>query len=276
MSFLEGLPEAECVTGNLFPIALAHLAAQPLPAETRAAIERGLRGTLRDYADSAVYRSRAGALRKWWLASRRPRDLRAAARGSRVERVLVYKEPFLSFAPELAFDALPGSRLIYLVRDGRDVADSMVRKYDVLSDEKLATLETNEAPLGRRHGDIYVPWWVAAGEEQAFAEADQYVRGIWLWSEMNIRCQRLLERPDAAASGRILTVRYEELMADPLAQGQAVIEHLGMTMSGRARQRLERAHGRSLGIHRGRDAASVGRAESVAAAQLRRLGYQPA
>ncbi len=276
MGVLDALPEAECVTGNLFPIAFAHLAAQPLPAETREVVARGLRGAFRDYADSAVYHSRLAALRKWWVASRRPGELRAAAEGGRAERVLVYKEPFLSFAPELAFDALPGSRLIYLVRDGRDVADSMVRKYDTLSDRKLASLETNEAPIGKRYGEICIPWWVESGEERAFAEADQYGRAIWLWSEMNARCQRFLERADVRGSGRVLTVRYEELMADPAGRGRALVEYLGMRMNGRARRRLEQAHTRSLGIHRSRDPASVRLAERVAAGQLSRLGYEPA
>lgn len=276
MGVLDAIPAVESVSGNLFPIAIAHLAAQPLPAESREAIERGLRGALRDYADSAVYRSRAGALRKWWVAGGRPGRLSAAARGERGERLLAYKEPFFSLAPDLAFDALPESRLVYLVRDGRDVADSMVRKYDTLSDQKLADLENNEAPLGRRHGERFVPWWVAAGEEDAFAAADQYVRAIWLWREMNARCQALLERADVQASGRVLTVRYEELMADPVGQGRRLADHLGVDLGKPAQRRLEAAHQRSLGIHRRRDAASVRLAEQLAAGQLSRLGYGPA
>ncbi|HVO55184.1 MAG TPA: sulfotransferase [Solirubrobacterales bacterium] len=274
MTVVDALPEAEGVTGNLFPIALAHLAARPLPQETREALERGLRGALRDYADSAVYRSRWAAMRKWWLASRRPGELPAAARGQRRETTLVYKEPFLAFAPDLAFDALPESRLVYLVRDGRDVADSLVRKYDTLSDAKLAGFETNEAPLGRSLDGLCIPWWVEPGEEAAFAAADQYVRSIWMWREMNARCQRFLERPDVRASGRVLTVRYEELMADPVGRGQEVAEHLGVRLGARARRRLEEAHGRSLGIHRRRDAASVRAAETLASGQLSRLGYE--
>ena len=274
MGVLDALPEAECVTGNLFPIAIAHLAAQPLPAETLQTIERGFRGALGDYADDALYRSRSAALRKWWVASRRLGALRSAARGARGERVLVYKEPFLSFSPQLAFDALPASRLVYLVRDGRDVADSLLRKYDVLSNAKLGGLETNEAPIGRRYGEIHVPWWVEEGEEDAFAAADQFGRAIWMWSEMNARCQDFLERPEVKRSGRVLAVRYEELMATPVEQGEALAEHLGMRLTGHARRRLEEAHVRSLGIHRKRDAASVRRAEEIAGEQLGRLRYE--
>jgi hypothetical protein len=275
MSVLEALPEAECVTGNLWPIALAHLAAQPLPDETRSLLERSMRGAFRDYMASAVYASRPAALRKWWTASRDPRGLRDAARGIRHERVLVYKEPFLSFSPDLAFDALPGCRMIYLVRDGRDVADSMIRKYDILTDGRLASQENNEAPLGRRVGDLYVPWWVESGREETFLGADPYVRAIWMWSELNRRCERFLARPDVRDSGRVLEVRYERLMADPVGEGEALIEHLGMRIGKRAKARLEEGHLRSHGIHRRRDAAQVELAEEVAGGQLRRLGYAP-
>ena len=273
MGVLDALDEAECVTGNLFPIPMLHLAAQPLPAETEGVIERSFAGAMRDYAESAAYRSRLAALRKWWAASRRPSALAPALRGERRERVLVYKEPFLAFAPQLAFDALPESRIVYLVRDGRDVADSLLRKYDVLSDAKLAGLDSNEAPIGRRHGEIFVPWWVSAGEEEAFAAADQFVRAAWMWREMNARCEALLARPEVQESGRVLIVVYEELMADPVPQGRALIEHLGMRTTRRAERRLAEGHTRSFGIHRGREESSIRGAEQVAAPQLSRFGY---
>jgi hypothetical protein len=273
MSVLDALPEAECVTGNLFPTPLIHLAAQEPPPETADLLARSFRGAVRDFIGSASYRSRTAALRKWWVADRGAAGLRAAARGERRERVVVYKEPFLSFAPSFAYSTFPTSRLIYLLRDGRDVADSMVRKYDILSDARLADLETNEAPLGRRHGKLMIPWWVEAGEEERFVAADQFGRAIWMWAAMASRSQAFVESPEVVRSGRILTVRYEELMADPPGQGAKLIEHLGMTVGRQARRRLAAAHGRSVGIHARRDPESVRRAEEIAGAQLRRCGY---
>lgn len=273
MSVLDALPEAECVTGNLFPTPLIHLAAQEPPPETEDLLARSFRGAVRDFIGSASYRSRAAALRKWWVADRGPVGLRAAVRGERHERVIVYKEPFLSFAPRFAYEAFPESKLVYLLRDGRDVADSMVRKYDILSDAKLATLESNEAPLGRRRGKLMIPWWVGPGEEEKFVASDQFGRAIWMWAAMARRSQIFIESPEVVASGRILTVRYEELMADPPGQGEALIEHLGMRVGRRARHRLAAAHGRSVGIHARRDAESVRRAEAIAGDQLRRCGY---
>lgn len=276
MEVLDTLGEAECVTGNLFPTALLHLAAMPQPAETLEVVERGLRGGLRDYLASSAYNSRAGSLRKWWAASRDPRDFREALSGRRRERVLVYKEPFISFCPEVVWDALPDARFLYLVRDGRDVADSLLRKYDVLSDTGLADVESNETPIVRRSGELLVPWWVESGAEQAFIEADQYVRAIWMWSAMVSRAQDFLERPDVQASGRVLTVRYEDLVADPLGQGSALIDFLGMRMGPRTIEALGDGHQGSLGIHRKRPPATIAHAEEVAATALRRSGYEVA
>lgn len=273
MSVLNGHPALECVSGNLLPVGIAHLAAQELPDEVRDALERSFRGALDDYLTTSLYHARSAALRKWWAASRRPSTLALALKGGRVEETLVYKEPFLAFAPEFAYNALPDARLLYIVRDGRDVADSLVRSYDVLSDEKLTGLETNEVHIGRRVGGLYVPWWVGDSETAAFLDATPYVRSVWMWREMLRRCRDFFNRPDVAASGRVLHIRYEELIEHPLAQGQVILEHLGQQLTPMIRKRLLGAHPRSVGIHGGREQAELAVAERLAGAELQALGY---
>jgi hypothetical protein len=274
MGFLDAHPQAECVSGNLLPVGIAHLAAQSLPDYAGAALQRSFRCALVDYLESGAYNSRAAALRKWWAASRRPGGLRPAVRGRRREELLVYKEPFLAFAPQLAYDALPEARLIWIHRDGRDVADSLVRSYDVLSDDKLAGLESNEAMIGRRIGELFLPWWVAEEDDAEFFAATPYVRAIWMWREMARRCTALMERPDVLASGRVLRVRYEELMRDPFGQGEAIVRHLGLPLTPRMRKRLQSAHTHSIAIHDRRTQEELAAAERLAGAELVALGYR--
>ena len=266
-------PALECVSGNLLPVGIAHLAAQDLPEDFRDALQRSFRGALADYLTTSLYHSRSAALRKWWAASRRPSGLASAIEGRRVERMLVYKEPFLAFAPELAYGSLPHARLVYIYRDGRDVADSLVRTYDVLSDRKLADLESNEVQLGRRVGELYVPWWVGDSESEPFLRTSPYLRAVWMWREMVRRCRDFFARPDVAASGRVLQVRYEDLIGDPVPQGQAIAEHLGAQLTPRMRRRLLSAHPRSVGIHGRREQAELAEAERLAGAELEALGY---
>jgi len=275
MGALEALPAAECVSGNLLPVGVVHLAAQDLATDVRELLQRSFAGAFVDYLDSSAYRARAPALRKWWISGHRPAALRAAAQGRRLESILVYKEPFLAFVPELAYEAFPDARLIYLLRDGRDVADSLVRSYDVLSDEKLRGLASNEVMLGRALGDLYIPWWVEEGKERAFLDASQYARAVWMWREMVRRCRRFLDRADVIAAGRVLTVRYEALVSDPLAQGDAIAAHLGQQLGAAARARLGTAHARSVGNHTRRAGAEVLEAERLAGVELEALGYTP-
>ncbi|HSZ14982.1 MAG TPA: sulfotransferase [Solirubrobacteraceae bacterium] len=273
MAFLDALPEAECVSGNLLPVGIAHLAAQELPQDVREVLQRSFRCSLTDYLESGAYLARSAALRKWWVSDRRARGLRAAARSTRTQELLIYKEPFFAFAPELPYAALADAPLIYIYRDGRDVANSLVRSYDVLTDAKLAGLESNEALIGRRAGELYVPWWVAEGEESAFLRSSPYVRAIWMWREMVSRSERFFERPEALASGRVLRVRYEDLVARPLEQGEAIAAHLGQRLTARMREQLQRAHPRSIGSHRRREQGELREAERIAGAQLAALSY---
>ncbi len=273
MGVLSADPALECVSGNLLPVGIAHLAAQDLPDDFRDALQRSFRGALADYLTTSLYHSRSAALRKWWAASRRPVAVAPAIEGRRVERMLVYKEPFLAFAPEFVYDALSQARLLYIYRDGRDVADSLVRTYDVLTDRKLANLESNEVHLGRRVGELYVPWWVSDSESEPFLRMSPYLRAVLMWREMIRRCRDFFARPDVVASGRVLQVRYEDLIGDPLHQGQVIVEHLGGHLTSRMSRRLLSAHPRSVGIHGRRERAELAHAERLAGAELEALGY---
>lgn len=273
MHVLEAVPETACITGNIYPIGALHLAGQPLPDTVRQVLAEDFPHTFRRYLSSALYRNRYVRLRKWQHTGHRLRDLPAAWRGTGDPEVLVYKEPFLSLAPDFVYEALPEARFVYLLRDGRDCAASLVKTYGVLTDEKLRHRLSTEARMGRPYDDRMVPWWVEEGAEDAFMNASPFVRAAWMWRFMALRCDALLQRPDVQAGGRILQVRYEDLMRDPLREGERVARHFGLTLSREARRRLQTAHVHSIGNYRRRPAAEVAEAERVIGDALRQVGY---
>ncbi|NNF57306.1 MAG: sulfotransferase [Rhodothermaceae bacterium] len=273
MRALNALPHTDCVTGLLLPVAVPHVVQQGLSPAVYDALAVGFERSIDAYLHSGRFHARRTALAKWAAAPSGLGDLARALRGRRRVERFVFKEPFLSLAPEFALDALPDARVIHLYRDGRDCAGSLVRTYDVLTDEQLSHLRGSEMRLGRRHDHRYVPWWVEEGHDEAFLASTPYVRAIWMWKAMAYRCHSAFSRPDVAASGRVLHLRYEDLMRGPGVHGQRVCEHLGRTPSRAFLRVLREAHPRSIGTYRQRTPAEIAAAERVAGEALRRYGY---
>lgn len=271
MRTLTAVPGAECVTGTLLPVAIPHVVNQRLEPETYEALAVGFERALDAYLHSGRCRSRAAAVQKWFNAPTGVRDLYRACRGQRTIRQLIYKEPFLSLAPDFVLHALPEARLVHIYRDGRDVANSLVRSYDVLSDERLTHLRGSEMRLGRRFDHRYVPWWVEEGRDAEFLRATPYVRAIWMWAYMVRRCREAFATP--AAAGRVLLLRYEDLMHDPPPHGVRVLDHFGLEPGPAFQRRLRQAHRTSIGSYRRRAPAEVAEAERVAGAELSHYGY---
>ncbi|MDX1419448.1 MAG: sulfotransferase [Rubricoccaceae bacterium] len=272
MRALSTLPDTACLTGIAYPITLSHVvAASPLAPEVREALLRAFPASLAQYLQSALFKARAAGLQKWWNERSGLAGLRRALRGERRVDRLVFKEPFLSFAPEIVLESLPEAPVVYLLRDGRDVANSLVRTYDVLSDERLTRLTHSEMHLGRRVDHRYVPWWVEEGAEDDFLAAPPYVRAVWMWKAMVERCDAAF---GAAPEGRVLTVRYETFMPEPVTSGEVIAAHLGAEPTARYLGRLREAHVASIGSYRKRAPDEIAAAERVAGGTLARLGYR--
>jgi len=118
------------------------------------------------------------------------------------ETLLVLKEPHGSQSADLIMAAQPRARLLFLLRDGRDVVDS----------ELAANLE------GSWVTTAFPAAGIAPGDRLEFVVQSAYK---WLWRT------EVVERAFADHPGPKLLVRYEELRRDTGPQLARILEWLG-------------------------------------------------
>lgn len=272
-SALGALRDTEVVDGKLVPIGTCHLAGKEVPEDVYNALCVSVERNIYIYL-SSDYNSRFRALEDWFRAPFQWERLRDVVRsGARAwPSRFVHKEPFFSLAPELVLDAIPEAKIIYIYRDGRDVANSLVQSYDVLTDQELTHLRSAEMRLGRVYDERYVPWWVEEGHDEEFIISPPYVRAIWMWAYMVRRCHRFFQ--ELGEDSRVLRVEYEHFMRHPKAVGIQIREHLSADDPWAFRRHLNRARTTSIGKHKQRAQEEVDAAVEVAGDELAMLDYR--
>lgn len=132
-------------------------------------------------------------------------SLRYPPSGGRPERAIVsIKEPNGSQSADILMRVLPRSRLLFLLRDGRDVVDSQVAAH--AKGGWLAASFPGAPEIGE-------------SERLAFVET---CASKWLWRT------QVVEEAYARHPGPKLTVRYEQLRAEPLDGMREVLDWLGL------------------------------------------------
>ena len=192
------------------------------------------------------------------------------ARGRGVaDPVAVLKEPNSSHAAELLLGLVPESRLIFLLRDGRDVIDSLLDAFT---------------------GDT---WWTST--YASFIDRDERWRLGMIRHQARFWLHRTqaVERAFAShAVDRRLLVRYEELLASPVETFAKLARWIGLpTLEARAREVVahqafsrtpseERGSGKALraaepGLWRDNmSSAEQGLMNDLLGEKLEQLGYQ--
>ncbi|MFK7847129.1 MAG: sulfotransferase [Rhodothermales bacterium] len=273
MRLLNTLPQAECLIGTIISTSLPQIARQKLDPAIYNALAVSFERSLDAYLHSGQFNSRASAIQKWFNAPNGLGNLIKSAKGKRNITRMIFKEPFLSFAPDFVNDAVPDAKVIYIYRDGRDVANSLMRTYDVLSDESLEQLFASEMRLGRKVDNRHVPWWIEEDEQDEFLASKPYVRAIWMWKYMVGYCNAFYGQDHIKESGKVMMLKYEDLMRQPQEYGMAILNHLDEEPSPAYYKMLKKAHAKSIGKHKKRDKSEIAAAERIAGKELSDYGY---
>ncbi len=193
-------------------------------------------------------------------AARRLRRILAIAR--RVGLVgsvrAVEQSPELAHLVDMLPIAYPKSRIVHIVRDGRDVVCSLLKK------PWLRPHQARTDDAGIAYGS-YARFWVEPERREEFEAASDARRAAWAWR----RYVSAARAPRSAA----LELRYEELAVDPTAVAHMLAVHLDAPENELA-PALARAHDSSVGRYR--DDLTAEQLEDVLAEAgdlLRELGY---
>jgi hypothetical protein len=145
----------------------------------------------------------------------------------------VEQTPEMAFLVRVIPLAYPEAKIVHMIRDGRDVACSLLEK------PWLRREQTRVDDAGVPYGS-YARFWVEPDRRQAFETASDARRAAWVWRSYLTAAQ--------AAPGAH-EVRYEELAADPSRTGASLAEYLGAPSSPLT-EALSRVHDSSVGRFR--------------------------
>ena len=153
--------------------------------------------------------------------------------------------------------AFPNAVIVHIVRDGRDVACSLLEKPWLKREQPSAD------DAGLPYGS-YARFWVEPERRAEFESASDARRAAWVWRSYVTA---------ARAAANLLEVRYEATTADPAAVAALIAERLEAP-PGPLAAALGRAHAASVGRYR-RDLTPerLAEVEDEAGALLRELGY---
>jgi hypothetical protein len=146
-------------------------------------------------------------LRRLMLDRFRAHAVRRPAKAPLSRSLVVIKEPNGSQSADVIMAALPRSRFLFLLRDGRDVVDS-----ELAAHEKGAWLSREFAGVGGVEESERIAFLVQSAKK-------------WLWRT------EVVQAAYASHPGPKHLVRYEDLRADPHTHLRALYDWLGLEVT---------------------------------------------
>jgi hypothetical protein len=191
-------------------------------------------------------------------ARRLRRTLAVARRVGLVGSVrAVEQTPELAHLARVLPLAFQDATIVHIVRDGRDVACSLLEK------PWLKREQPSSDDAGLPYGS-YARFWVEPDRRAEFEAASDARRAAWVW-------RSYVTAARAAASA--VEVRYEQVAAEPAAVASLLATALGAPVEPLTAQ-LRRAHDTSVGRYRDDlSTAQLADVEDEAGGLLRELGY---
>jgi len=170
----------------------------------------------------------------------------------------VEQTPETSFVLRAALLAYPAAKAVHIVRDGRDVACSLLER-GWLGAERAGADDT-----GLAYG-AQPRFWVEPERAEEFRSASEARRAAWAW--------RRYVSAARAVPERTLQIRYEELVSEPEPVAERLAKYLNLE-PGPLRASLSKAFDRSVGRYsKDLTADQLGEVEAEAGVLLAELGY---
>jgi sulfotransferase family protein len=172
----------------------------------------------------------------------------------------VEQTPETSFVLSAALRAYPEAVAVHVIRDGRDVATSLLER-------GWLSAARSGADDARLAYGAHPRFWVEPDRRAEFTEASDATRAAWAWRRYVTAARAVPERT--------VELRYEQLVAEPEAAAGDVAEALGVDAALVA-ERFAQVHDRSAGRWR-RDLTpeQLADVEREAGETLVMLGYPP-
>jgi hypothetical protein len=166
------------------------------------------------------------------------------------------KNPENSFLVPFLAAMAPGAQFVHIVRDGRDAAVSHAEK------PWLAAASAGSGRVGhaRQPFGPHARWWVEPDRREEFAAVPDIVRTAWCWRRFT---EAALDGLAALPAGRAIELRYEAVMADPMATAEVLAGFLGTSPAGLEALRGGLAGARPDSVGRWRKALSEHQAAEV-------------